>query len=108
MQAGGHRFDPGTLHERPSRAPAPSAWARAAGSYPGTPRRRYAPPLRRGPSVPERPKLGSYGLTMDALLSWLVELLGPRAVRRTALLVALACAVATAAFVVVLIIVLSR
>jgi hypothetical protein len=39
---------------------------------------------------------------MEALLAWLIERLGPTAVSRTATLVALLCALATTAFVVVL------
>jgi hypothetical protein len=46
---------------------------------------------------------------MDALLTWLIERLGPRAVNRTAHLVALVCGLATAAFLFVLVVVvLSR
>ena len=45
---------------------------------------------------------------MDALLAWLIERLGPQAVNRTARLIALLCAVATVAFVVILIVALTR
>ncbi len=45
---------------------------------------------------------------MDALLAWLIERLGPRAVSRTAAVMAIVCGLATVAFVVVLIIVSSR
>jgi hypothetical protein len=45
---------------------------------------------------------------VDVLFAWLIGRLGPRAVNRTARLVAFVCAVATVAFVVVIILVLSR
>jgi hypothetical protein len=45
---------------------------------------------------------------MDALFAWLIERLGPAAVNRTARLVALICGLATAAFVVILLVALSR
>jgi hypothetical protein len=45
---------------------------------------------------------------MDALLAWLIERFGPRAVNRTAHLIAVVCAVATVAFVVILIVALTR
>jgi hypothetical protein len=45
---------------------------------------------------------------MDLLLAWLIERLGPRAVNRTAILMALVCGLATAAFAVVLVVVLLR
>ena len=39
---------------------------------------------------------------MEALLAWLIERLGPKAVNRTASVIALVCGLATLAFVVVL------
>jgi hypothetical protein len=54
---------------------------------------------------PER--LGIWTI-MDALLAWLIERLGPRAVSRTANVIALVCGLATAAFVVVLVVLLVR
>jgi hypothetical protein len=45
---------------------------------------------------------------VDVLLAWLVERLGPRAVNRTAKAMALACVLATVAFVVVLLVLLVR
>jgi hypothetical protein len=45
---------------------------------------------------------------MDALLAWLVERLGPRAVSRTARFMALVCGLATLAFLVFLLVTLTR
>jgi hypothetical protein len=44
---------------------------------------------------------------MEALLAWLIERLGPGAVNRTANVVAAACAMATAAFLLVLLLVIA-
>jgi hypothetical protein len=45
---------------------------------------------------------------VDVLLAWLVERLGPKAVNRTAKVMALVCAFATVAFVMVLLVLLAR
>jgi hypothetical protein len=45
---------------------------------------------------------------MDAMLAWLIERLGPRAVRITTAAMVLICGLATLAFAIVLIVVLSR
>jgi hypothetical protein len=45
---------------------------------------------------------------VDVLLAWLVERLGPKAVNRTANVMALVCALATVVFVVVLLVLLAR
>lgn len=50
----------------------------------------------------------SYAPSVDALLPWLVERLGPKAVNRTARVMALVCAFATVVFVVVLLVLLAR
>jgi hypothetical protein len=45
---------------------------------------------------------------VDVLLAWLVGHLGPNAVNRTAKVMVLVCALATVAFVVVLLVLLAR
>ena len=45
---------------------------------------------------------------MDVLFAWLVERLGPKAVNRTAKVMALVCALATVVFVAVLLVVLAQ
>jgi len=45
---------------------------------------------------------------VDVLLAWLVERLGPKAVNRTAKVMAFVCAFATVVFVVVLLVLLAR
>jgi hypothetical protein len=45
---------------------------------------------------------------VDVLLAWLVERLGPKAVNRTAKVMAVVCAVATVVFFVVLLVLLAR
>ena len=45
---------------------------------------------------------------MDVLLAWLIERLGPRAVNRTAIVMALVCGLAAVAFVVALVLALAR
>jgi hypothetical protein len=49
-----------------------------------------------------------YAPSVDVLLAWLVERLGPKAVNRTAKVMLLVCALATVAFVVVLLVLLAR
>jgi len=50
----------------------------------------------------------SYASSMDVLFAWLVERLGPKAVNRTAKVMALVCALATVVFVAVLLVVLAQ
>jgi hypothetical protein len=45
---------------------------------------------------------------MEALLAWLIERLGPKAVNRTASVIAAVCGLATVAFLVVLILLVVR
>ena len=45
---------------------------------------------------------------MDVLLAWLVERLGPKAVNRTAKVMALVCALATVVFIVAVLVLLAR
>ena len=49
----------------------------------------------------------SYAPSVDVMLAWLVEL-GPKAVNRTAKVMALVCALATVVFVAVLLVLLAR
>ena len=50
----------------------------------------------------------SYAPSVDVLLAWLVGRLGPKAVSRTAKVMALVCALATVVFVVVLLVLLAH
>jgi hypothetical protein len=45
---------------------------------------------------------------VEVLLAWLIERLGPRAVNRTANLIAFVCGLATLAFIVVLVVAVAR
>ena len=51
---------------------------------------------------------GSYAQSMEVLLAWQIERLGPRAVNRTANVLAVACGLATVAFLIVLLVLLTR
>lgn len=54
------------------------------------------------------PERGTTFPWMDALLAWLIERLGPRAVKSVTSVMVLICGLATLAFAIVLIVVLSR